>query len=141
MPLLATLPDAEPDEILGLQPAEEDYLEVFAAEVAQPLAEAYDQLWKRPPRVSPGPARRDLRVHACPASLFGADNPFARRFPTGYQSIAPALNPDRVWLAWRYSAPGRDTGLAFDGLVFVRGNWVWFPKPFDVISRAPRVRT
>jgi hypothetical protein len=135
MPLLATLPDATPDDILGLRPTEEDYQAVFPDRIGQRLFEAYEELWKDPPRIAPGPDRRQLRVHACPAPLLATDNQFSRPFPTGYRAVAPMLRQDRVWLAWRYCAPGNQTGMAFDGLVHVAGNWVWFPKVFNVLRR------
>ena len=139
-PLLATLPEAEPDEILGLRPTEPDYDALFSPDLAGRLFEHYEPLWNQPPRVSPGPARRELRVHACPASLLGSENSFSRPFPGGYRAVAPLLRPDSVWLCWKYCAPGSQSGLAFDGLVHVNGDWVWFPKVYDAMMRAAGVK-
>jgi hypothetical protein len=134
-PLLAALPGATADQILGLQPMEEDCREVFAGDLGAAVFEAYDQLWTDPPTVSPGPDRRELQIRACPAVLFGTRNRFSNAFPAGFQSVAPYLRDDRVWLAWRYCAPGSQSGLAFDGLVHVREHWVWFPKVYQVVPR------
>jgi hypothetical protein len=133
--LLAALPDAAPDEILGLRPTEEDYQAVFPEELAPKLFEEYEEMWQHPPRISPGSDRRQLRVHACPVPLLASDNAFSRPFPMRYRGVAPLLRQDRVWLAWKYCAPGSQSGLAFDGLVNVRENWVWFPKAYSVIMR------
>jgi hypothetical protein len=140
LPLLAALPAATPDEILGLQPTEEDCREVLVDEVAGRVAAAYDALWDTEPAIDPGPDRRELRVRACPASLFSSENPFSHSFPGGYRNAAPYLRHGRVWLAWRYCAPGNQSGFAMDGLVHVRGHWVWFPKVYDAVARALRGR-
>jgi len=135
MPLLAALVGASPDEVLGLQPTEEDCDEAFVEDVARDVFSEYGALWTDPPRVEPGPDRQSLDVHACPAELFAAANPFSRAFPGGYGHIAPYLRRGRVWLAWRYCRPGATSGLAMDGLVHVRGEWVWFPKAYRVVGR------
>lgn len=136
LPLLSALPDVMPDEMLGLQPTDEDCEAVLVPEVAGAVFEAYERLWETPPRVSPGPHRRTVRVHACPAALFASPNPFADAFPMGYRDVAPVLRPDYVWIAWRYCEPGSTSGLAFDGLVHARDHWIWMPKVFDVILRS-----
>lgn len=137
LPLLATLPGLPADDLLGLQPTEEDCREVLAGDVAAGVAAVYDDLFATSPAIDPGPDRRELRVRACPSGLFASDNPFSHAFPGGYRKVASYLRPGRVWLAWRYCAPGSQSGYALDGLIHVRGNWVWFPKVYDAIGRQP----
>jgi len=108
---------------------------VFTAGLGQKVFEAYAALWTHPPRVAPGSDRHELSVHACPASLFTTQNRFSNAFPAGYRDVARCLRPDRVWLAWRYSLPGNLSGLAMDGLVHARGNWVWYPKIHAVLGQ------
>jgi hypothetical protein len=138
LPLLAALPGATSDEMLGLQPSEEDCRAVFAGDVGLAAFQEYDELWRKPPTISPGAERNQLQVRACPASLFASENQFSNAFPAGYRGVAPYLQPDRVWLAWKYCAPGSSTGLAFDGLVHVGDHWVWFPKVYHVVARFQR---
>ena len=89
-------------------------------------------------------ANAGIQVHACPVALLGTEHPLAlplaRKLPEGYRALAPYLRPNRVWLAWRYTKPGTTAGLAFDGLVHVRGAWVWFPKPHRVVGTILRAR-
>ena len=54
--------------------------------------------------------------------------------------MASLLRQDTVWLCWKYCAPGTQSGLAFDGLVHVNGDWVWFPKLHDAMMRAVGVK-
>lgn len=138
LPLLAALPGATPDEMLGLQPTEEDCQAVFAGDVGLAVFQEYDDLWREPPTITPGVERNQLQVRACPASLFASENRFSNAFPAGYRGVTPYLRPDRVWLAWKYCAPGSSTGLAFDGLVHVGDRWVWFPKVYHVFARLQR---
>jgi hypothetical protein len=133
MPLLAALPGATPDELMGLQASDEDCRAVFVDAMSDRVYEAYDRIFSKPERITPGPHRTELQVRACPASLFVTANPFSNAFPMGYRNIAPYLRADRVWVAWRYCVPGTHSGYALDGLVHARANWVWFPKIFNVL--------
>ena len=39
-----------------------------------------------------------------------------------------------TWWRWKFTKPGEDLGMAYDGLVFVNGHWAWFPKPYRAIG-------
>jgi hypothetical protein len=62
------------------------------------------------------------------------DNELSRQFPQGYRAIAHWLNPNRVWIAWKYIKTGQSSGQAFNGLVWVDDHWAWFPKPFRALG-------
>lgn len=134
-PLLVTLPRLSDDELLGLKPSEEDCATALAPDWAERIFQAYDEQWDaQPPRVNVESDHDQLQVAACPASLFGRGTPFSRRFPGGYDSIGSVLRPGPIWLAWTYQTRGGRGGVAFDGLVHVRSQWVWFPKLFRVVG-------
>lgn len=134
-PLLHALVDAPPDVIAGLAPDEADCAAAFRADLAPAIAAAYAALWRTPPAITPGPDRRQLTLTACPAERFAHDDPHTRNFPGGWRHAAPYLRPGRVWIRWRYHAPGRTSGLAFDGLTRIADRWIWFPHPHRVIGR------
>lgn len=140
MPVLAALVDAGADVVMGLAPTAEDCQDAFVGQTAEHVFMAYDALFANPPLVKPGPDRTDLQVRACPAELLGAENAFSRGFAIGFHSLAPYLRPGRVWLAWKYCRPGASGGLALDGLVHVRGSWVWFPRAYAVVGRIVQQR-
>jgi len=135
LPLLATLPRSSDDELLGLKPSEEDCASALAADWADRIFQAYDELWDaEPPRVSVPAENDQLQVWACPAAMFGRGTPFSRRFPSGYDALGTVLRPGPIWLAWAYQTQSGRGGMAFDGLVYVRSQWVWFPKLFRMIG-------
>ncbi|HTV24357.1 MAG TPA: hypothetical protein VMG12_36945 [Polyangiaceae bacterium] len=135
IPLLSSLPRATDDELLGLKPTEEDCVSALAPDWAERIFQAYDEQWDtQPPRVDVSWEYDQLQVAACPAALFGRGTPFSRRFPTGYDSLRSVLRPGPTWLAWTYQARAGRGGIAFDGLVYVRSQWVWFPKLFRVVG-------
>jgi hypothetical protein len=134
-PLLASLPRLTDDELLGFKPSEEDCAAALAPDWADRIFQAYDEQWDaEPPRVSVSSEHDQLQVAACPAALFGRGTPFSRRFPAGYESLVSVLRPGPIWLAWVYQMRGGRGGIAFDGLVYVRAQWVWFPKLFRLVG-------
>jgi hypothetical protein len=134
-PLLSSLPRLSDDELLGLKPSEEDCAAALAPDWAERIFQAYDEAWDaQPPRVSVPSDYDQLQVAACPAALFGRGTPFSRRFPGGYDSLGSVLRPGPIWLAWTYQPRGGRGGIAFDGLVHVRSQWVWFPKLFRAVG-------
>lgn len=80
------------------------------------------------------PDQTELVVNLSPAAMLGAENELSCHFPGGYRKIAAHLDPQRVWVAWKYRRPGESSGMAFDGLVRVDDHWAWFPKPYRVVS-------
>jgi hypothetical protein len=91
---------------------------------------AYDALWAAPPPPTPAAPGSRLVLHLAPAGMLHGDNELSRPFPSGYRRIAGMLNPHRVWACWKLIPPGRDAGMAYDGLVWLDDHWAWYPKPY-----------
>jgi hypothetical protein len=117
-----------------LRPHEDDYARAFVAEIARAARAAYEALWSDPPRVSSTPGGSTLKLSIAPAGMLVEDNELSRGFPGGYRSIAPLLDPHRVWVAWKLIPPGKDAGMSYDGLVWLDDHWAWFPKPYRVLA-------
>lgn len=138
-PLLARF--AEPGADLPaltatLLPRPGDAARAFRPDIALAVEDAYRELIDADPAIiSPRPDQRRVEVHACPAGLLGDDNPLSAPFPAGYRALAPYLVAERIWVAWRYTAPDAPRGMAYDGLVWLDDRWVWFPKPNRVVGR------
>lgn len=133
--LLAPLVTAPPAVLVEkLCPREADYAAVFAGEAAQRAREGYASLWKNPPKALGKAGQTQIRAFAAQADALGTDNDFSREFPGGYRAIAAQLVPENVWVVWKLLEPGGDVGMSYDGLVFLRDHWAWFPKPWRVLD-------
>ena len=121
--------------IATLRPRPDDYPKVFIEGATEVARAAYDVLWSRTPDVAlPSASQSDIRCVASPAGMLADDNDLSHGFPGAYRRIARYLEPHRVWLCWRYVAPGESSGLAYDGLVWCDDHWAWFPKPWRALG-------
>jgi hypothetical protein len=133
--LLAPLVHAPPEIwVPRLQPRDADYAAVFAGDAARRAREGYASLWSKPPESLGKRDQTIVRAFASEADALGAENDFSREFPGGYRKIASLLVPDKIWLVWKLLEPGRDSGMSYDGLVFLVDHWAWFPKPWRVLG-------
>ncbi|MBA4065250.1 MAG: hypothetical protein C0501_16365 [Isosphaera sp.] len=55
----------------------------------------------------------------------------AANFPGGYKQVADKFKPGLTVYVFEFVEPGKNSGLRFDGLVKVNGNWRLFPKPWQ----------
>ena len=126
--------DADGSLTASLRPHKDDYARAFVAQIADAARVAYEALWSKPPRVDSTPTGSKLKLSIAPAGMLLEDNELSRGFPGGYRTIAPLLNPHRVWVAWKLIPPGKDAGMSYDGLVWLDDHWAWFPKPYRVLA-------
>jgi hypothetical protein len=117
-----------------LKPRDEDYAAVFLADAAMRARAGYQQLWASPPKALGKPNQTKIKAFAVQADAFASDNEFSREFPGGYRGIASQLAPDKIWVAWKMIEAGGELGMSYDGLVWLRDHWAWFPKPWRVLE-------
>ena len=80
----------------------------------------------------------EIRIAGAYPDLLRTENPLSGRFPGGYRKIVSLLKPENIWLAWKFTEPGKRIGMAYDGLVHLPdGRFVWFPKPWRVERSSP----
>ena len=119
-----------------LKPKDTDYEQVFVGKAVAVARQTYTSMWNKGFKIEhPTSVQNDIHCYVAPAGFLTKYNPLSRYFPQGYQSIAGWLNPHRVWVTWSYLKPGSTSGLSYDGLVFVDNRWVWFPKPYRILSQ------
>jgi hypothetical protein len=116
------------------QPHDEDYEKVFLGDAAARARAGYGELWASPPKSFGNRGQTEVQVFATQAESFLTDNAHSREFPGGYRKIADQLNPDLVWLRFKYVEPRKSAGMAYDGLVWFGGRWAWFPKPWRILG-------
>jgi len=117
-----------------LKPQDGDYERVFVGSAASKARDGYADLWMNPPKSLARPDQTNLIVFVAAAEKFGTENEFSREFPGGYRKVANKLQPDLVWVRFKYTVPGSESGMAYDGLVFLQDHWAWFPKPWRVLA-------
>jgi hypothetical protein len=137
-PLLMALgQDADGRLAATLQPRPGDYALAFQPGVADRARQAYHTTWSTPPRGSPASVESRLVCHIATAGMLGHENALSRHFPGGYRAIAHLLQPQRAWVAWKLIEPGRSSGMAYDGLVWLDDHWAWFPRPYRMLAPLP----
>jgi hypothetical protein len=134
MPLLEALAHDEEGIIVAqIKPRDEDYGRVFVGEAAAIAQETYTVLWRREPPRTAQSGLVEVKSFLAPAGMLADENDLSHHFPQGYRGIAQWLQPQRIWVAWKYLKPGAQSGEAYNGLVWVEDHWAWFPKPFRVL--------
>lgn len=112
------------------RPKKDDFHQVFKADVAEKVYHNYEVVFASE---TPYPYANAGQT----SLLLGLSKPesFAnsRIFPHGYQGLEEYLNPNITWLAWKFVEPGKQRGLAYNGLVWLEDRFVWFPKPWKLL--------
>jgi hypothetical protein len=127
--------DRSGEVIRMLKPRDGDYEKVFVGDAIRVAREYYATVWKETMDLAyPSPSQTELRCFIAPAGMLADENELSRQFPGGYRAIARWLNPHRVWVAWKFVAPGQPSGMAYNGLVWCDDHWAWFPKPYRALA-------
>jgi hypothetical protein len=116
-----------------LRPTKDDYLAAFEPAFAGKAGAAYAPEWDAGKIViRPNPGQTQLLLSSATTDDLkkGAGN--ARDFPGDYSKVAAKLKDGLTWYRFKFVAPGTTSGMAYDGLVHVNGNWRIFPKPWRV---------
>jgi hypothetical protein len=130
LPLIAEFRDG--DVLRAHLPSEADCALLFEPQIASDVARALEShAWPRG-GVEAQPAGVG-DVFAGPAGLLRWPNPVSDRFPRGYRTIAGWMKPARIWLGWTGELASGGT-LRFDGLVFAEGRWIFFPRPWRIVT-------
>jgi hypothetical protein len=118
-----------------LRPTRADYDAVFTSEAAAKLFAACDPAWQQGEMVVKGkPDQTQLLLwSATTDDLRAWRGNASERFPGGYKDIAAAFKPGQTIHVFKFVAPGQSLGMAFDGLVYVKGGWRLFPKPWRAL--------
>jgi len=116
-----------------IRPRDEDWARVFVDDHAGRARASYTDYFDDPSVPERGSTRQNqLRLTACAPAWFV---PQAHGFPSAYGRITHTLQPDPVWVCWRFVEPGATVGMAHNGLVRVREDrWIWLPKPWRHLS-------
>ena len=116
-----------------LQPTSADYSAVFDADFAKKAEATYAAPWDRGEMVvAPKPGQTELLLASATSDDLKKWNDKAQEFPGGYKDVAARFKDGITLYRFKFVEPGKDLGMAFDGLVYVNGQWRIFPKPWRI---------
>lgn len=117
---------------MELRPTKEDYRAFYVDERTADRAEAYfDKLWSSGNAVvAPKEGQTDLKLFSATTEDLRDSAGESSEFPGGLKTLASTdnLKPKLTIYGFKFVKPGESTGMAFEGLTHVNGNWRLFPK-------------
>jgi hypothetical protein len=119
-----------------LRPTTADYAAVFEADSGAKVAAIYDPAWEGGQMVvAPKPGQTEVKVFSATSDEMKSWSGNAAEFPGGWKDAAAKLKPGLKIYRFKFVEPGKDLGMAFDGLIYVNGNWRIFPKPWRALGK------
>ena len=119
-----------------LRPTSADYSAVFDADSSAKVAAVYDPAWEGGQMVvAPKAGQTEVKVFSATSDEMKSWSGNAGEFAGGWKEVAPKLKPGLKIYRFKFVEPGKDLGMAFDGLVYVNGNWRIFPKPWRALAK------
>ncbi|WP_314245572.1 MULTISPECIES: hypothetical protein [unclassified Streptomyces] len=125
------------DVVASLEPNAADYAAVFEPEFAAKAEKMYEEwIWSKPTAaLDIDPEKTEIKVaKATTDAIRDWPSEVSEEFPGGYERVAPYLKPGTTIYQWEYLEPGEALGMAYDGVAYVNGRWVWFPKPWRALD-------
>lgn len=118
----------------ALRPTAADYAAVFTADAATKAEQTYAPAWDAGQmHIAPKEGQTEVQLNSATTDQIKAGDPAAQEFPGGYAEIGAQLQPGVTLYRFKFVEPGKDLGMAFDGLAHVNGRWVIFPKPWRAL--------
>jgi len=119
-----------------LRPTSADYAAVFDADSSAKVAAVYDPAWEGGQMiVAPKAGQTEVKVFSATSDEMKTWSGNAAEFAGGWKDVAPKLKPGLKIYRFKFVEPGKDLGMAFDGLIYVNGNWRIFPKPWRALGK------
>lgn len=118
----------------ALKPTEADIRAVYGAPLADQLVAMYAAMFTPGAAIGPKPGQDEvILIRTTTASLKDGDA-VLREFPGGYEKVRGYFVGDVPIVRFKFVEQGQTTGLAFDGLIYVKDRWVLMPKPWRALD-------
>lgn len=119
---------------LSLKPTDADYATYFDASVVEKAKTGYAALWENTPSFQPQEGQTELLLYTATTEEIKNKTGEGADFPGGYADVIDQIKPNQTISRFVFVKPGETLGMSFDGLVYVNGHWVLFPKPWKAIK-------
>ena len=118
-----------------LRPDAKDFQSVFKRDALKKAYQGYQLPWDEGKIVVRGnPGQTQLLIWSATTEQLQKGSGDAKAFPQGYEMAAPFFNKGLTFYRFKFVAPNETLGFAWDGLIYVNGHWVIFPKPWRVLK-------
>ncbi len=118
-----------------LEPSKADYEAVFEPSLSSKAETMYEPAWSSGQMVvQPKAGQTEVKLISATTDELKSWSGKAEDFPGGYKDVASHFKPGLTLYKFSFVEPGQDLGMAFDGLVYVNGNWRLFPKPYRLVA-------
>ena len=113
-----------------LQPTTADYATVFEAPTAAKVQAMYDPAWKAGQLViKPNPGQTEVLLDGVPTAEVRAWTAKAGEIlPGGWSKMQGEIKEGFTIYRFKFVEPGKTTGMAYDGLIHVNGQWRIFAR-------------
>ena len=117
---------------LKLRSTRADYEAVFEKPFAGKLEAMYEPPWKAGKIVITGkPGQTEVLLQKIASADARSWSAKANNIlPGGYKKIAADIKPGQTIYTFKFVKSGEHLGMAYDGLVYVNGQWRIFPKAY-----------
>jgi hypothetical protein len=117
-----------------LRPTKADLEAIFEADLADKADKMYGPAWDSGELVvAPKTGQTEVKVFSATSEEIKSGTGGAAELPGGWKDVAGKLKPGVRIYRFKFVEPGKDSGMAFDGLVYVNGNWRIVPKPWRAL--------
>jgi hypothetical protein len=118
-----------------LRPSSGDVASVFEPDLAAKLDTAYQSAWDAGKFVvAPNPGQTEVKISSATSDELRMWTGAAMDFPAGWKTVAAKLKPRLKIYRFKFVEPGKDIGMAYDGLIYINGAWRIFPKPWRALQ-------
>ena len=119
---------------LALKPSPDDVRAVYSEPLAGKLVAAYDRLFDSGGAIQPKAGQTQLLTTFTTTAALKRRDPVLGDFPGGYEDVLDYIVGDVPIARFKFVEPGETLGMAFDGLIYVNGRWVFMPKPWNALE-------
>lgn len=120
-----------------LRPSKSDYEAFFKSDLVTKAASLYDPAWEGGQMVIvPGNAERtEVKIYSLKSDeVINWTKTAETNFAGGWKKIAPHIKSGVKIYEVKFVKPGETTGMRYDGVVNINGNWRIFPKPWRLVE-------
>ena len=115
-------------------PKPEQIRKVYAEPLASKMIAMYSAALTPDVVIAPKQGQTELLMVYTTTKALRDGAPVLGKFPGGYKEVTRYFAIDVPIVRFKFVRPGETLGMAYDGMVFVDGRWMWMPKPWRALD-------